>query len=466
MKKFLLIFIPIILLIALGVGAFRAYRQIQTTPTNSIKIIQEAIQAHDAATFNSLFDVDAVLNDAAEEILTAQINSEVNSTTYSTQDLANIYETRKADFLTSTKAAVEEYISSGKINFPENLTPTQKWLKDSEVTHCAIKNISKTVINEGKAKTKIEFYNSDLRFSFELEVTLEKVDKNNWRVVEVKNFENYLAGLNRALKKKLETLNAPIREEISDVFVLKGFDAKVGEGDEYGFSKTLKMTIKADVKTEKPLAKINAFDGFDSPQLALGWYAPRIDPASFVDLTSRPGWARLRGQESGCSQNKASILARKLTSVQATAITKLDFTPLSYQHTAGLILYYDNMNFLYLYKYFSETLNRSAIAVMSLENGTKTEFHDTRTPVEDGQEVWMRVIVNGRSSQFQWSLNGANWADIGPAFDTSKLSDEYSNFGEFTGTFVGIACGDRMTHSRTADFDFFDYQAREDADVK
>ena len=256
MKKFLLIFIPIILLIALGVGAFRAYRQIQTTPTNSIKVIQEAIQAHDAATFNSLFDVDAVLNDAAEEILTAQINSEVNSTTYSTQDLASIYEMRKADFLTSTKAAVEEYISSGKINFPENLTPTQKWLKDSEVTHCAVKNISKTVINEGKAKTKIEFYNSDLRFSFELEVTLEKVDKNNWRVVEVKNFENYLSGLNRALKKKLETLNAPIREEISDVFVLKGFDAKVGEGDEYGFSKTLKMTIKADVKTEKPLAKI------------------------------------------------------------------------------------------------------------------------------------------------------------------------------------------------------------------
>ena len=224
--------------------------------------------------------------------------------------------------------------------------------------------------------------------------------------------------------------------------------------------------VEESALPEKPLAKIDAFDGFDSPQLALGWYAPRIDPASFVDLTSRPGWARLRGQESGCSQNKASILARKLTSVQATATTKLDFTPLSYQHTAGLILYYDNMNFLYLYKYFSETLNRSAIAVMSLENGTKTEFHDTRTPVEDGQEIWMRVIINGRASQFQWSLNGANWADIGPAFDTSKLSDEYSDFGEFTGTFVGIACGDRMTHSRTADFDFFDYQAREDADVK
>ena len=217
---------------------------------------------------------------------------------------------------------------------------------------------------------------------------------------------------------------------------------------------------------EVPVAKPDHMDDFDAPKLALDWYAPRIDPASFVDLTSRPGWARLRGQESGCSLNKVSLLAKKLTSVQATATTKLDFTPLSYQHTAGLILYYDNMNFLYLYKYFSETLDHSAVAVMQLENGTKTELHDTRTAVEDGREIWMRVVIDGRSSQFQWSLDGSAWKDIGPAFDTSKLSDEYSEFGEFTGTFVGITCGDRMMHRHTADFDFFDYQAREDADVK
>ena len=256
MKKFLLIFIPIILLIALGVGAFRAYKQIQTTPSNSVKVIRDAVSSHDAATFNSLFDVDAVLENAAQEILTAQINSEINSTTYSTQDLENMYATRKTDFIVSTKKAVEEYISSGQINFSENLTTTQKWLQDSDVVHCSIKNVYKFVTDDGKAHAKIEFYNSALRFSFELEVVMEKIDKNNWRVVEVKNFENYLAGLNRALKKKLETLNAPIREEISDVFVIKGFDAKVTEGDEYGFSKTMRLTIKADVKSQKPLAKV------------------------------------------------------------------------------------------------------------------------------------------------------------------------------------------------------------------
>ena len=55
-----------------------------------------------------------------------------------------------------------------------------------------------------------------------------------------------------------------------------------------------------------------------------------------------------------------------------------------------------------------------------------------------------------------------------PATDArdTKFSDEYSEFGEFTGTFVGITCGDRMLHQHTADFDFFEYVADETADVK
>ena len=223
--------------------------------------------------------------------------------------------------------------------------------------------------------------------------------------------------------------------------------------------------VEPSALPEVPVAEIPVVDDFDSAELAVYYYAPRIDPMSFADLTSRPGWIRLRGQESGCSLNKVSLLARKLTSVRAAVTTKMDFTPLSYQHTAGLILYYDNMNFVYLYKYYSETLGHSAIALVQLENGTKTELHDTRTYVEDGKDIWLRVKIEGRTFRFQWSMDGEVYTDIGPAFDTTKLSDEYSEFGEFTGTFVGITCGDRMMHRHTADFDFFAYEADEHADV-
>ena len=219
--------------------------------------------------------------------------------------------------------------------------------------------------------------------------------------------------------------------------------------------------VEPSALPEAPVPQPAGFDGFDSPELASHYYAPRIDPKSFVDLTARPGWARLRGQESISSLNRVSLLACKLTSVHAAAATKLEFTPLCPQHAAGLILYYDNMNFLCLHKYFSETLNGPALGIMKVENGTKTEYPDARVRSDADAPVWMRVNIDGRETQFQWSPDGEVYADIGPRFDTTKLSDEYSAYGEFTGTFVGIACCDRLMHRHAADFDFFDYRADE-----
>lgn len=71
-----------------------------------------------------------------------------------------------------------------------------------------------------------------------------------------------------------------------------------------------------------------------------------------------------------------------------------------------------------LRKYYSETLGQSALSIIHLENGEKTKF-----------------------------------------------SDEYCKYGEFTGTFVGITCADRVKHQHYADFDFFEYIANETKDV-
>ena len=198
-------------------------------------------------------------------------------------------------------------------------------------------------------------------------------------------------------------------------------------------------------------------DDFDAETLGIQYYAPRIDPKSFCDLKSRPGWLRMRGQEARSSLNRVSLLARKLRSVNAEVITRMEFIPEVFQHSAGLILYYDNMNYAYLRKYYSETLGGPAISVTRLNNGEKTDFNDARRALDDGP-VWMKLRIKGRESRFFWSTNGVSWTEIGPAFDTSEFSDEYSRYGEFTGAFVGITCADRVRHQKTADFDFFTYR--------
>lgn len=229
-------------------------------------------------------------------------------------------------------------------------------------------------------------------------------------------------------------------------------------------SNLAKTLVPESNLSEVPMPQIPEFDDFDEDTLGLQYYSPRIMPGRFADVKARPGYVRIRGQESRTSLNKVSILARKLTSVCGQITTKMEFTPEVHQHSAGLILYYDNMNYINLRKYYSETLGQSAISIIHLENGEKTEFLNTRTPVED-KPIYFRLNIQGRQSWFSWSYDGEEYTRIGKVFDTTKFSDEYCKYGEFTGTMVGITCADRVKHKHYADFDFFEYKAMDDRNL-
>lgn len=221
-----------------------------------------------------------------------------------------------------------------------------------------------------------------------------------------------------------------------------------------------KTEVEESLLPECPMPQIPDFDDFDDDTLGNFYYSPRIMPQRFADVTARKGYVRIRGQESRTSLNKVSILARKLTSVYARITTKMEFKPEVNQHSAGLILYYDNMNYINLRKYYSETLGQNALSIIHLENGEKTEFLNTRTPVDD-VPIYFRLYVEGRKSWFEWSYDNEHYTKIGRTFATAKFSDEYCKFGEFTGTMVGLTCADRVKHQQYADFDFFEYIADE-----
>lgn len=201
-------------------------------------------------------------------------------------------------------------------------------------------------------------------------------------------------------------------------------------------------------------------DDFDDKALRKDYYSPRIFPNEFTDSTSREGFIRLRGQESLSSLNRVSLLCRKLPSVEVEASVCLDFNPEIYQHSAGLVLYYDNMNYIALRKYYSDTLKQPVVAIISLENGEKKEHLDTRTAV-DCRMLRFELIVSGRESYFKWGYEGEDTKPIGPVFATDKLSDEYCKYGEFTGTMVGIFAVDSMFHKKVADFDYFSVTNKE-----
>lgn len=257
--KYILTAIGIFLILigVMGIGIYYNLQNFSDKPIHSLRAARDAIESRDLATFKKYVDTDAILEIAAREILTVQINSEIMPTAYSMDELQTRYESQlKPDFMKSARAALDEYISTGKITFPNNLSDAQRFFLKSGVTSCEIKDLGTPHLVEGVMISSVIFYNTQLKFSFELELELEPAAEVNWRVKSAKGFDDYYNAYRSALRRKLDSLNAPIGRQMDEIFKVKSFKVKSGDGDEYGFSKNLIITLKADVYPKKPLAKV------------------------------------------------------------------------------------------------------------------------------------------------------------------------------------------------------------------
>jgi xylan 1,4-beta-xylosidase len=210
---------------------------------------------------------------------------------------------------------------------------------------------------------------------------------------------------------------------------------------------------------EQSLEILPEKEDFNESKLAQIFYSLRTPfDDSWMSLSERKGYLRLYGRESLCSQYRQSLVARRLTSLKVRIETCVEFEPENFHHQAGLICYYDNMMHYYLRIYYSDSLQGKTIAVLERDNGKLTEFKNSRVLIKDSRRVWLSASISEKKIKFNYSLDGINWEKIGPDLDTTKLSDEYSNLGEFTGAFVGICCQDTYQRKIYADFDYFSYK--------
>jgi xylan 1,4-beta-xylosidase len=199
-------------------------------------------------------------------------------------------------------------------------------------------------------------------------------------------------------------------------------------------------------------------DDFDSPTLDLRWSSLR-QPAneSWLSLTDRPGWLRLRGGDSPFSLFKQSLLARRVQHFQFTAETCLEFSPTHYTQMAGLICYYDTRQHYYLRVTHDEKIGKS-LGIVLTDDGAYDELADSQTAINDWKLVFLRARIHRERLQFSASPDGQTWRKMGPVLDASKLSDDYGSTLRFTGSMVGVCVQDVGGTRVAADFDYFDYR--------
>lgn len=213
--------------------------------------------------------------------------------------------------------------------------------------------------------------------------------------------------------------------------------------------------VELDMETPVVQLKDTDFrDDFAGP-LGKEWNTLRIlaDP-SWVDFASRPGWLRLRAGESPQSLFDHHLLAIRQKDFRFTAGTRLASSPQTYNQMAGLLLYLNDSNYLYLYLTFQEGMGK----VLRLARCEKDDFtlRDVLIPMTT-DEVELRVEADGGQAAFYWRDSAEeDWGLVGEE-DLLFLS------GGFTGNFIGIGVHDMDTMGGSyADFDYFHYEGHDD----
>lgn len=204
-------------------------------------------------------------------------------------------------------------------------------------------------------------------------------------------------------------------------------------------------------------------DDFGASSLDLQWNTLR-EPAdaAWLSLAERPGWLRLRGRHSLLSSFDQSLVGFRLLHQRAEISTRIEFSPRSFQQTAGLALFYNAANFYYAAVTASDTGGRE-LRLIACDNRRYRDDLIAPLPLPATGAVELGVRLAGETLQFFHSSSGATPQPLGPVLDATTLSDDYpieAGIGwAFTGPFAVLCAQDSSDSQAPADFDWFRYRA-------
>ncbi|WP_231584169.1 glycoside hydrolase family 43 protein [Domibacillus indicus] len=197
----------------------------------------------------------------------------------------------------------------------------------------------------------------------------------------------------------------------------------------------------------------NRYDDFDEKQLHPAWNTLRMAAdESWCSLSERKGHARIKGGESLHSLYRQHLIARRQQHVCCEVETAIDFKPESFLQMAGLVLYYNTDNYVYVFISFDEKKGE-CLGIMKCVKG-EFEKLDICIPLS-GETVKVKAVIQYDQAQFYYADNGGTWTEVFTAVSIAHLSDEGNGF---TGNFAGICVQDLKGTGLPADFDYFSYK--------
>ncbi len=189
-------------------GIFWYFFVYAKTPEYSVQMIQKAVERHDKERFREYVDLDAVLDDAYDELVLGIMDAEQTMPEETKAAVEDLVRVLKAPLITSFQTAVDSYVVTGSWeseNLEENSMDFQQALQRAGLKDASFRGIDGIYRDEekGTAIVKVRVYQADAGAEFVLDAVLAQTEQGTWRVERIENFRDFVSFVGRARQAEL-----------------------------------------------------------------------------------------------------------------------------------------------------------------------------------------------------------------------------------------------------------------------
>ena len=106
---------------------------------------------------------------------------------------------------------------------------------------------------------------------------------------------------------------------------------------------------------------------------------------------------------------------------------------------------------------YDEKSGRRVLSVLTNDNMEFSALPEEGTVLigDDVEQIWLKAEVHQERLTFSYALDQGAYSQLGPALDTSILSDEHAAGWAYTGAMIGITAVDNFNRDSEARFLWF-----------
>ncbi len=208
-----------------GGGALWYYGYYTKTPEYAVRMIEEAVAAHDEAKFGRYVDMRKLTETAGDDFLEAAIDSDRSMSDEARSAVSDFAQIFKASVSKGFESAIHDYVRTGEWG---TVSPDVQMIFDKAGFYQAelrgAEGLEKNA-EDGGATLGLRIYQKEAAEEFVLKVRFEKGQDGVWKAAEIANFRDFIAFVAKARKELFRTYLKKTED------IIREHETKVGAAD-------------------------------------------------------------------------------------------------------------------------------------------------------------------------------------------------------------------------------------------